>query len=224
MGLGPAQGNEKRIPSGKPLFMEAAPSPLSSHFPNKFVISTGEVMGLGPAQGNEKRIPSGKPLFMEAAPFPLSSHFPNKFVISTGAKRSGEICGSTDLSWKCFSTELSWAHGPPKVMKNALSPATTLHGSASPPLSSRPKRSVAEGSRPWMLLHGNVFRQRVFTWSSPKENHTSRFSRGNVTGKPLQCPMASSGGAFLRLGGRRIMNGQGPSATATILNTQKAFW
>ena len=25
------------------------------------------------------------------------------FVISTGAQRSGEICGSAVLSWKCFS-------------------------------------------------------------------------------------------------------------------------
>src|SRR5580658_7750695 len=27
------------------------------------------------------------------------------FVISTEAQRSGEICGSAVLSWKCFSTE-----------------------------------------------------------------------------------------------------------------------
>jgi hypothetical protein len=27
------------------------------------------------------------------------------FVISTEAKRSGEVCGSAGLSWKCFSTE-----------------------------------------------------------------------------------------------------------------------
>jgi hypothetical protein len=172
-------------------------------------------MGLGPTQGDENRSRScNRP--------PWKRH-PPLCHLDRSAAQWRDLCVDA-LSWKCFSTELSWASGPPKVMKNALSPATTLHGSASPPLSSRPKRSVAEGSRPWMLLHGNVFRQRVFTWSSPKENHTSRFSRGNVTGKPLQCPMASSGGAFLRLGGRRIMNGQGTSATATILNTQKAFW
>jgi hypothetical protein len=34
------------------------------------------------------------------------------FVISTGAQRSGEICGAAVLSWKCFSTEESWACGP----------------------------------------------------------------------------------------------------------------
>src|ERR1700678_2181857 len=28
------------------------------------------------------------------------------FVISTGAKRSGEICGIADLSWKCFSCDV----------------------------------------------------------------------------------------------------------------------
>src|ERR1035438_8615559 len=40
-------------------------------------------------------------------------------VIPTGAKRSGGTCGSADPSWRCFSTEQSWACGPPKVMKNA---------------------------------------------------------------------------------------------------------
>src|SRR5580658_605115 len=39
-------------------------------------------------------------------------------VIPTGAQRSGGTCGSAALSWECFSTEESWAFGPPKVMKN----------------------------------------------------------------------------------------------------------
>jgi hypothetical protein len=93
-------------------------------FPNKFVISTGEVMGFGP------------PKVMKIGLGPATALLGSvtlPFVISTEAQRSGEICGSTDLSWKCFSTELSWADGLPKVMKNALSPATTLHGSASLP-------------------------------------------------------------------------------------------
>jgi hypothetical protein len=34
----------------------------------------------------------------------------------------------------CFPTELSWAFGPPTVMKSDLRPATTLHGSVTFPL------------------------------------------------------------------------------------------
>ena len=33
------------------------------------------------------------------------------FVIPTGAQRSGGICGSAVLPWKCFSTEELWANG-----------------------------------------------------------------------------------------------------------------
>ena len=36
-------------------------------------------------------------------------------------------------SWKCFSTEESWAFGPPKVMKNGSYSATTLTGSTALP-------------------------------------------------------------------------------------------
>jgi hypothetical protein len=42
MGLRRTQGDEKRIPPGNPLSLEAPPSPLSSHFPNKFVISSSQ--------------------------------------------------------------------------------------------------------------------------------------------------------------------------------------
>ena len=55
------------------------------------------------------------------------------FVISTEAQRSGEICGSAVLSWKCFSTEESWAFGPPKVMKNGSCSATTVDGGTALP-------------------------------------------------------------------------------------------
>ena len=66
------------------------------------------VMGLRPTQGDEKRLgPATTRYGTVALPF----------VIPT-ERRSGGICGSADLSWKCFSTELSWAFGPPKVMKN----------------------------------------------------------------------------------------------------------
>src|ERR1700679_2286210 len=34
------------------------------------------------------------------------------YVISAGARGRGEICGVVDLSWKCFSTELSAEEGP----------------------------------------------------------------------------------------------------------------
>ena len=58
---------------------------------------------------------------------------PSPLVISTEAKRSGEICGSAALSWRCFSTEGSWAFGPPKVMKNGCYSATTLPGRTAHP-------------------------------------------------------------------------------------------
>ena len=38
--------------------------------------------------------------FCSATTFPGRTALP--FVISTGAQRSGEICGSAVLSWKCF--------------------------------------------------------------------------------------------------------------------------
>ena len=61
-------------------------------------------------------------------------------TISLGAKpracpersRMG-ICSSAGSSWKCFSTEESWACGPPKVMKNAFCSATALYGSVALP-------------------------------------------------------------------------------------------
>jgi hypothetical protein len=55
------------------------------------------------------------------------------FVISTEAQRSGEICGSAALSWKCFSTEESWDFRPPKLMKNDSYSAATMPRSASLP-------------------------------------------------------------------------------------------
>ncbi len=55
-------------------------------------------MGLRPTQGDENALVQ-LPLLYETVALP--------FVIPTEAKRSGGICSSTDLSWKCFSTEHS---------------------------------------------------------------------------------------------------------------------
>jgi hypothetical protein len=53
-------------------------------------------MGLRPTQGDEKRLGPATTLYGTVA---------LPFVIPTEAKRSGGICSSADLSWKCFSTE-----------------------------------------------------------------------------------------------------------------------
>ena len=50
------------------------------------------------------------------------------FVISTEAQRSGEICGSAVLSWKCFSTEESWATGPTQGDEKRLPFSNDSHG------------------------------------------------------------------------------------------------
>src|ERR1700733_14741589 len=65
--------------------------------------STEEAWARGPTKGDENSLYS-------ATIVPGSTTLP--FVISTGAQRSGEICGSTVLSWKCFSPEESRARGP----------------------------------------------------------------------------------------------------------------
>jgi hypothetical protein len=73
-------------------------------------------------------------------------------------------CGTAraDLSWKCFSTEESWAFGPPKEMKNRFHSATALYGSATLPFVIP---SEAEGSAVQRASRGNVFRQsgRMFS-------------------------------------------------------------
>jgi hypothetical protein len=54
---------------------------------------------------------------------------------STGnpGERSGEISLLTTSPGNVFRESNRWAFSPPKVMKNALCPATTLHGSATLP-------------------------------------------------------------------------------------------
>ena len=109
---------------------------LGSDPPKKSQPPTGGVMGrrpgLWPTQADENQH-----LFSNHSPG--STALP--LVIPTGAQRSGGTCGSAALSWKCFSTEESWAFGQPKVMKNG-----SCFSEAPPsPLSSRPERSAVEG-------------------------------------------------------------------------------
>ena len=40
--------------------------------------------------------------FSDSPSLPPRTTAPLSFVISTGAQRSGEICGSAVLYWKCF--------------------------------------------------------------------------------------------------------------------------
>src|ERR1700691_3770833 len=93
--------------------------------------------------------------FVQQPLFPGSAALP--FVISTGAERSGEICGSAVLSWKCFSTE-GIMGPPPKATKNRFCSLTTIPGKRRPPLCHL-DRSAAQ----WRDLrfqrssHGNVF-------------------------------------------------------------------
>ena len=68
------------------------------------------------------------------------------------------LSGATNLSSR---PEKSWACCPPKVMKNAFSPATALHGSAA---LSFVIPSEAEGSAVPRTIPGNVFRQGVAKW------------------------------------------------------------
>jgi hypothetical protein len=45
----------------------------------------------------------------------------------SGGAQWRDLCVDA-LSWECFSTEESWAFGPPKVMKNGSCSATTVDG------------------------------------------------------------------------------------------------
>jgi hypothetical protein len=92
-------------------------------YSNRIVISpapacrgTGGVMGLRPTEGDEKRLVPATTLY-----------------------------GIVTLSLSS-RPELSWACGPPKVMKNAFCPRPLSMEAPPSPLSSRPKRSVVERS------------------------------------------------------------------------------
>src|SRR5271168_1178374 len=117
--------------------MEAPPSPLSSR-PKRSAVERSAVqrLFLGNVFSTEFRWAYGPPKVMKngscsATTIDGSTALP--FVISTEAKRSGEICGSAALSWKCvfdrvsmglrptqgdekrllFSNDYRWKHRPP---------------------------------------------------------------------------------------------------------------
>ena len=125
-----------------------------------FVIPTGEVMGLGPPKVMKSSFCSATTLpGSTALPFVISTEaYPDFLLRAAGyatcavlLKESRmQIINATDLdrksggaqwrdlcvdalSWECFSTEESWAFGPPKVMKNGSYSATTLPGSTALP-------------------------------------------------------------------------------------------
>jgi hypothetical protein len=79
-------------------------------------IRTGGIMGLRPTQGDEKPLPSSNHSLWNRYLF---------FVIPSEAEGSAVPRTSPG---NVFSTEESWAFGPPKVMKNPFGPATTLYG------------------------------------------------------------------------------------------------
>jgi hypothetical protein len=132
-------------------------------------------MGLRPAQGDENGFCPATALYGSAA---------LPFVIPSGAKRSGGICSSADLYWKCFSTEWSWACGPPKEMKNAFYPATVLYGSAAPPLSSR--------AQPRDLQFRGPFLEMFFDGAYPDFLLLYR-RQGRVCGFPQRKPHEACG-------------------------------
>ncbi len=93
-------------------------------------------------------------LSMETPPFPLSSRPKRSVAEGSAVPRTfrGSVfrrCVANRMLFtphKGVILSVIWAGGPPKVMKNAFCSATDFHGNAALPLSSRPKRSVAEGS------------------------------------------------------------------------------
>jgi hypothetical protein len=83
-------------------------------------------MGLRPTQADENALCSATTLYATVA---LS------FVIPAEAKRSGGICSSADLWWKCFSTDRSEVEGPAVLLLSTQFPVV----SPLSPLSSRAK-------------------------------------------------------------------------------------
>ena len=116
------------------------------------------VLGLRSTQGDEKRLGPATTLY-EPSPSPCRPERSRPVPA-----RRGGICGSADLSWECFSTEESWACGPPKVMKNA-SVQQPLSMNRRPllviPSAADLSRRAVEGSAVPRTFRGNVFRQRV---------------------------------------------------------------
>ena len=130
-----------------------------------------------------------QPHSMKPLPFPLSSRAYPDFLLHSSHQRhlcgsrqrephafdrshnsrqeirgSRGICSSADPSWKCFSTELSCAFGPPKVMKNAFCPRPL--SMEAPPSPCHLDRSAAQ----WRDLcvdapSWKCFRPSVTQWS-----------------------------------------------------------
>jgi len=82
----------------------------SSSFAARAMGFTGGVMGLGPTQGDEKRLSFG-----DYSPW---KRRPPLCHLDRSAAQWRDLCVDAP-SWECFSTEESWALGPPKVTKNA---------------------------------------------------------------------------------------------------------
>jgi hypothetical protein len=122
-------------------------------------------MGLRPTQGDEKRL-------LSEATLPWKRR-PHLCHLDRSEAQWRDLCVDAP-SWKCFSTEESWACGPTKAMKNVLCPATAFHGSVALPFVIP---SEAEGSAVPRTSLGNVFRPSVAQWRD------LRFSSGG----PVEC-------------------------------------
>ena len=90
-----------------------------------------------------------QPLFVEPPPFPLSSL----------AKRG--ICVEFLVIQSCHLDRRSHGPAPTQANEKRLGPANALYRTVTLSLSSRPKRSGAEGPAVPRTLRGNVFRQSV---------------------------------------------------------------
>jgi hypothetical protein len=66
-------------------------------------LSTEESLAFGPTQGDEKRLPFGS--------YSLWKHRPPLCHLDRSAAQWRDLCVNA-LSWKCLSTEESWAFGP----------------------------------------------------------------------------------------------------------------
>jgi hypothetical protein len=89
----------------------------------------------------------------------------------------------------CHPDRRSHGLGPPKVMKNRFSSATTPPGSAPSPLSSRPKRSAVERSAVQRSFLGNIFSTERSVVEGPAvlspRTHTSPSGRTQMLCKEL---------------------------------------
>ena len=136
MGLGPIQGDEKRLLFSNDCRWKHRP-PLC-HLDRSAPVERSAVQRsfLGNVFSTEESWAFGPPKVMKngsCSATTVDGGTALPFVISTGAQRSGEICGSAVLSWKCvfdrgvmglwptqgdekrllFSNNCRWRHRPP---------------------------------------------------------------------------------------------------------------